>query len=213
MKITEQDRQAARAAHEQQRVRMSEAAKAKLREQNERDKTNSAAESLFVERFMKLPREVPAMRYVLRKIYDAELGAETTAPVAQHLSRMAEKVLACLAGGLVPACVHDVALMAELAQDELKMVPEIWDAQLEHYAHPRKAKAAAPATPKARRCALGAQCAFACRRQPAIVHGSGIFCSPLCKARARAKKQHQPAPSSQEVAISDQCSCGSAIGA
>jgi len=133
MKITAEDRAAV--ANRKTKPKMSDAAKAKLRNISEHDKIDQQAEQNFSEAFQRLPRDVPAMRYVLRKILPT-IGALA---IREHKSgrgdeynimRMAQKLLAGVTSGLRPQRVIDVVLLAELTPDELRMTDDAFEKEL-----------------------------------------------------------------------------------
>jgi len=133
MKITAADRAAVAASNT--KSKMSDAAKTKLRCIDEHDKINQRAEEQFVAAFQQLPKDVPAMRHVLRRIFPF-IGA---LHVREHrsdfgdeysITRMAQKLLAGLTSGLCPQRVIDVALLAELTPDELRMTDDAFEKEL-----------------------------------------------------------------------------------
>jgi hypothetical protein len=140
LKITEGDRAAVRAA-EDQKPKMSQRAKDALRDMNEHAKEDRLAEERFIAAFERLPQNVPAMRYVLRKVFP-ECGDQCA------LTRMAMKLIACLASGLRPACVHDVAFLAELTAAEFEMSEAAFEAELAKHS----AKRYRPKISTAKRC-------------------------------------------------------------
>jgi hypothetical protein len=127
MKITEADREAARTERERGKVRMSEEAKRKIREQKEQAKSADALQAQRMDEFSKLTKNVPNMMGIIRQLWGA--------PVSEaHLERMARKLLACLDSGLWPSCTSDVTFFATLTRAEERMSDSRFQAELNVHA-------------------------------------------------------------------------------
>jgi len=127
MIVTDADRAKARAEHEQQRVRMSEAAKAKLREQNEADKRDEVEEARLYAQFLKLRRDAPNYANAIFQI----MGG------SPHIVRMARKLLAAGESGLVPTLRHassDIVFLSTLTPAEEEMSDAEFDAEMKQHA-------------------------------------------------------------------------------
>jgi len=127
MKITEQDRTRAREEHEQNRVKMSEAAKQKLREQNEADKRDEVEEARLYAQFLKLRRDAPNYANAIFNI----MGG------SPHIVRMARKLLAAVESGLVPTLRHassDIVFLSTLTSTEEQMNDAEFDAEMKQHA-------------------------------------------------------------------------------
>jgi len=123
MRITEEDRIAARAERERTQSKMSEATKAKLRQQSEADKCDEVEEARVHAQFMKLRRDVPNFANALYQIVGPN----------EHIIRMARKLLAALDAGLVPTLRHassDIMFLAALTPVEEQMTDEEFDKEL-----------------------------------------------------------------------------------
>jgi hypothetical protein len=83
MKITDADRQAA-ITERQSRPKMTERAKATLRERNEADRRNEVEEARVCAEFLKLRRDVPNFEHNLRRIYG--VGGERSAAYTDERS-------------------------------------------------------------------------------------------------------------------------------
>lgn len=149
MHITEADRESARAAREA-RPKMTESAKAALRARNEHERASKLADDKFVATFNRVPKDMTAMRYVLRTIFvepaptlevlftgdDYVLRELPRDPkmklpyFIEHLTRVALKLLSQLDAGLRPTSPSDVVLMATLTPNEEKMTDPQFDAEL-----------------------------------------------------------------------------------
>jgi len=164
MRITEQDRVAARAEREQHAPRMSEEAKRKLKEQNEHDRTNKSAEERVLAWFLRLPKDVSTMRYVLRKIFPLVSAVVVRTKYPDYgdrfnLDRAARKLLAGLDSGLVPTAeniVQQIAFMSELTPYEIRMSDEAFVIELLKQAN-TKHRPRVPATQKRRRASSRAK--------------------------------------------------------
>jgi hypothetical protein len=140
MKITEQDRQAARAARETKPT-MSQRAKDALRAQNESDKRDEVEEARVHAQFLKLRRDVPNMANAIHTI---------TGPMPQ-IDRMAQKLLAALDAGLIPTLRHassDIVFLATLTTHEDQMTDEQFAAELKKHAAMRHRSAPTVKKPK-----------------------------------------------------------------
>lgn len=153
MKITEADRQAVR-VQRAVKHKMTEQAKAALRGRSEHERINKEAGEKFLAAFDKLPKEVPAMRYVLRKIFSSAFEAQTLEVIwhgddyelrvvpkpgepVPHLTRMAQKLLASLESGLRPApesATSDIVFLATLTPAEERMTEKQFEAELRIHA-------------------------------------------------------------------------------
>jgi hypothetical protein len=155
MKVTESDRAVARAAREQ-KPRMSEQAKLKLKEQNEADKRDEIEEARVHAEFMRLRRDVPNLANAIYTITGAQ----------PQIVRMAQKLLAMLAAGLIPTLRHassDIVLLGTLTPDEEQMSDEVFAAELKKHAAMRH-RTVAPVVKKHSRRSLAYRQAQMARR-------------------------------------------------
>jgi hypothetical protein len=169
MKITEQDREAAR-QERAPKTKMSAEAIARLRNRNEEQKRNEAEEARVCADFIKLRRDIPNYMHAIRQIWKS-------GPIP-FLERMARKLLACVESGLVPTCAHDIVFMATLTPTEAAMTDNQFEAELKIHASMKHRKKEAPLTqPKLSRYSLEYKQAQMARRND---HNSeNTACSPL----------------------------------
>jgi hypothetical protein len=170
MKITEQDRIAARAERERQKSGMTEEAKRKLRELNEADRRDEAEEARLHAQFMKLRRDVPNLANALFQITGAQ----------PQIVRMAQKLLAALDAGLIPTLRHassDIVFLATLTPDEEQMSDEQFAEELKRHANVKhKTEAPAPAKKRARRSLEYKQAQLARRSAMPTAENAPVAC-------------------------------------
>jgi hypothetical protein len=140
MKITEQDRQAARQERTESKSKMSPQAIARLRSRNEEERRDELEEARVCSEFMRLRRDVPNMMHALRQIWKfgpipfsvRNKTGERVPYVAAggSLDRMTAKLLTCLESGFVPARAHDIVFMAMLTPSEADMTDRQFEAEL-----------------------------------------------------------------------------------
>lgn len=126
MRITDADRTAAREQHSA-RPKMTERAKAALRERNEADRRNEVEEARVCAEFLKLRRDVPNFVHALQQIHG----------LSPHLDRMAQKLLASLESGLLPTpsnAVSDIVFLATLTPAEERMTDTQFEAEIRKHA-------------------------------------------------------------------------------
>lgn len=174
---------------DEDRPRMSEAAKAKLRIINERDRQNDDADLRLVKALISQPVTLEQLVDLFAKSF----GGPTWSP-----RRRAIKAMHRLAHGCLLHHVTDLVILGELlpGEDEIPM-----SKFLSRYPLPEDEtvipKGTEPTVQKVRRCTLGKKCVFIKNRQPREIVGNGKYCSKACRGRANVLS-HQT--ESQEVA-------------
>jgi hypothetical protein len=108
--------------------------------------------------------------------------------LVEILTRRAEKLALSLKLGLKQTVAHDIVFLSELTAEEAMMSPVRWEKFLED-GNNRKPIVKPSSPPEPRRCILGKDCHMATRRQPAVIEGSGLYCSSVCRGRAAKRRQ------------------------
>ena len=159
------------------RPKMSEAAKAKLRSINERDRLNAEADARLVKEFASRPVTLERL---------ADLFAKSFGGTQQTPRRRAIKAMYRLAQGRRVYHIYDISLFGELSSGEAEMPMNRF---LAKYPLPEDDTV----TPKGelvvmapvRRCALKQKCLRVRGRQAGEVTGRGQYCFPGCIGRAK----------------------------
>ena len=163
------------------RPKMSEAAKAKLRSINERDRTNAEADARLVEEFNSRSWTLDQLVDVFAKSFG---GTQRIADASPR--RRAVKAIYRLAQGARVYHIHDISMFGELSSDEAEMPMSRF---LARYPLPEDEavtpKGAPVKTEPVRLCALGRKCLRAVRNRAAEVSGKSQCCSVNCRGRAR----------------------------
>lgn len=199
MQVTQEFREAARleAAEAATRSRMTEGQKQQLAALKQRRLENQS----FAEQFEQLDKDSWTLVQMLKRIYayqnswtvevtyDARGEIESVIPVRKSrrmndamLERMALKLRRSLAIGWKVTEPHDIAFLATLTREEERMGEEaFFELMTGDWPQAEKEE------DKLVRCALGAKCLRAVRRQAALVSGGkGRFCGPACRGRSKA---------------------------
>jgi len=159
------------------RPRMSEAAKAKLRSINERDRLNAEADTRLVKEFNSHSWNVEQLTNLFAKSFGG------TQPTPR---RRAIKVMYRLARGARVYHIHDLTLFGELSSGEAEMPMNRF---LAKYPLPEDEtvtpKGEPVKTETVRLCVLGRKCLRAVRNRAAEVSGKSQYCSVNCRGRAR----------------------------
>jgi hypothetical protein len=162
---------------DESRPKMSEAAKAKLRSINERDRLNTDTDTGLV-------KEFTSSLVTLEQLVD--LFAKSFGGTQQTPRRRAIKAMHRLSHGVRIYNIHDLTLLGELISDEAEMPMNRF---LEKYPLPEDEMVTPTGelvvTPPVRRCALKQKCLRVKGRQVAEVTGRGQYCSPGCIGRAK----------------------------
>jgi hypothetical protein len=167
------------ASEDETRPKMSDAAKAKLRSINERDRLNVEADTRLVKEFTSRPVTVEQLMNLFAKSFG---GTQTTVDASPR--RRAVKAMHSLVKGSRVYHIHDISLLGELTLDEAEM-PRF----LARYPLPEDETVTPAGEPvevkPVRRCALGKKCLRLKNRQAGEVTGKGEYCSVTCRGRAK----------------------------
>jgi hypothetical protein len=164
--------------------KMSEAAAARLRAQNDADRERKLDDKEFCRQFDTMLHDVGRMIILLRRISQDEKWDE----------RHAWKVRRCLAMGWKISCPHDVVFFARLTPDEEKMsVDRFYREMTNNWPTPPREDGI-----KMVDCRAGKACKWITRRRPAQAP-EGQFCSQICRQSFLAVQKRAKAGVSSSV--------------
>lgn len=167
------------------RPKMSEAAKAKLKTINERDRANVEADARLVKEFTSHPVTLEQ----LIELFAKSFGGTQPTP-----RRRAVKAMHRLAKGARVYHIHDISLFGELTREEAEMPMSRFLAKYPLPEDETVTPAGEPVEVKpVKRCALGKKCLRLKNRQAGEVVGKGEYCSTNCRGRARMISQRAKA--------------------
>lgn len=173
------------------RPKMSEAAKAKLRSINERDRLNAEADARLVKEFASRPVTLERL---------ADLFAKSFGGTQQTPRRRAIKAMYRLAQGRRVYHIYDISLFGELSSGEAEMpmnrflakypLPE--DETVTPAGEPIKPVKQTEVVP----CASGVKCLWVKRGKAAPAVGRSKYCTPTCQKSdaARQRRQNMTSP-------------------